>query len=296
MIRIVLSLKTSPSTLLKTSLLIFAIFPCIVQAQDRVAVNMGADWLRRDWDKCRENVTAQHQNGVFAIHSDHAAALFWQVPTKNGTALPVDRGQDWIKRCDRPPRGFEKNIRKQAQDQHDLISATEYPYISWRWRVSNTIDDRQTANRKGEIQKSGDDFAAKVGISVLNTKGDLREIAYLWTRTLPEDTALTQVTTVVPWVLKFKWYRIVAESGDQNANQWVGESRNFYRDFKRFYPKEEPAEIVRVYLMSDSDNTRSKVTGAFADLTFHQKPPPSDAQQGMSRSVIQICQGMGKDF
>ena len=54
-------------------------------------------------------------------------------------------------------------------------------------------------------------------------------------------------------------------------NQWIGESRNFYRDFKRFYPDEEPAEVVRVYLMSDSDNTGSRVTGAFADLIFSSK-------------------------
>ena len=255
---------------------LFAIFPCVAQARDRISVNMSGDWLRRDWDNCRENVTAHHRNGAFEMHSDRAAALFWQVPTKNGTALSIDREQDWIKRCDRPPTGFEKTIRNQARGQHSLISATEYPYISWRWRVSNTIDDSQTTNDKGEIQKSGDDFAAKLGISVLNSKGDLREIAYLWTRTIPEETALTQVTTVVPWVLKFKWYRIVAESGDENANQWVAESRNFYNDFKRFYPKEEPAEIVRVYLMSDSDNTGSTVTGAFAELVFQKSKAIAD--------------------
>ena len=251
----------------------FFVFPCVVQAQDRVAVDMGGDWLRRDWDDCGENVTGQHRDGVFAIHSDHAAALFWQVPTKNGTALSVDRSQDWIRRCDRPPRGFGKDVRKQAQGQYDLISAAEYQHISWRWRVSNTIDDSDTADHKGKIKKSGDDFAAKIGISVLNNRGKLREIAYLWTRTIPEETSLTQVTSVALGIVKYKWYRIVAESGDQNVNQWVGESRNFYRDFKRFYPDEEPAEVVRVYLMSDSDNTGSKVTGAFADLMFHRKPP-----------------------
>ena len=123
MVRIVLSI------LLKTYL--FAIFPCVVQARDRVSVNMAGDWLRRDWDHCRENVTAQHRNGAFEIHSDQAAALFWQVPTQNGTPLPVDREQDWIKRCDRPPIGFQKYIRKQTGGQHRLISATEYPTISW---------------------------------------------------------------------------------------------------------------------------------------------------------------------
>jgi len=252
--------------------LVFFVIPSIIQAQDKISVDMSTDWLRRDWGKCREDVTAEHKNGTFTIQSDHAAALFWQVPTQDGSPLPIDRNQNWIKNCERPPIGFEKDIRKQAQGKHDLISIAKFPYVSWRWQISNTIDDSKTANKKGEIQPAGDDFAAKLGISLLNTKGELREIAYLWTRTIPEETTLTQTTTVIPWILKYKWYRIVAESGEQNLNKWVNETRNIAKDFKRFYPKEEPAEIVRVYLMSDSDNTQSKVTGAFQNLNFHKKP------------------------
>ena len=253
-------------------ILIFALIPSISQAQEKIPVDMNADWLRRDWDKCAEKVTSQYKSGAFTIHSDHAAALFWQVPTQNGDPLPINRNQDWIKRCDRPPIGFEKDIRKQAQGKHNLISIADFPYVSWRWKISNTIDDRKTANRKGEIQQAGDDFAAKLGISLLNSKGELIEIAYLWTRTIPEETTLTQTTTVIPWVLKYKWYRIVAQSGDQKVNKWTDQTRNIFEDFKRFYPNETPAEVVRVYLMSDSDNTQSEVTGAFQNVTFHKKP------------------------
>jgi len=251
--------------------LILAILPGLVHAQNTVSIDMGADWIRRDWDKCNEKVYTKYKNGALAIQSDQAAALFWQVPTKSGKPLPIDRDQSWIKRCDRPPIGFEKDIRKQAQGQYNLISVNQYPHISWRWRITNTIDDSQTINGKGEIQKAGDDFAAKLGISIVNTNGDLREIAYLWTRTIPEETALTQVTSIA-WIIKFKWYRIVAQSGDDRLNKWVKESRNLHSDFKRFYPNEEPAEVVRVYFMSDSDNTKSKVTGSFSDLSFHKKP------------------------
>ena len=48
---------------------------------------------------------------------------------------------------------------------------------------------------------------------------------------------------------------------------WVPETRNLYEDFKRFYPDEEPKEVVRIYLMSDSDNTGSKVTGGHIKTT-----------------------------
>jgi hypothetical protein len=246
------------------------LFPLSAIAQDQIRVDLGTDWLRRDWDKCQEKVTGTYQNNAFTIQSDHAAALFWQIPTKDGQALEIDRNQSWIKKCDRPPRGFDKEIQEGNTDR--LISIQDYPYISWQWRVSNTIDDKDTANMKGEIQKDGDDFAAKMGISILTDKEELREIAYLWTRTIPEESTLTQVTTVA-WILKFTWYRIVAQSGDQHLNTWVNEKRSLYNDFKRFYPNEEPREIVRVYLMSDSDNTGSTSSGAFANLILHKNPP-----------------------
>ena len=247
------------------------LLPMSTFAQEHISVDLGTQWLRRDWDKCNENVTGTFQNNAFTIKSDHAAALFWQVPTKDGQALEIDRNQSWIKKCDRPPRDFDSDIRKSNRDR--LISVKDYPYISWQWRVSNTIDDTNTANHKGEIEQDGDDFAAKIGISILTEKNELHEIAYLWTRSFPEETVLTQKTTIVRWILEFKWYRIVAQSGDQYLNTWVGEQRSLYDDFKRFYPKEEPREVVRVYLMSDSDNTGSTSSGAFANIQFHKNPP-----------------------
>lgn len=256
-------------TYIKTFLALI-ILPITAFAQDQIRVDLNTEWLRRDWDKCKENVTAAYQNNAFTIQSDHAAALFWQIPTREGHALEIDRNQGWIEKCDRPPMGFEKDIQKDNISR--LISVQDHPYISWQWRVANTIDDSETANKKGEIDKDGDDFAAKIGVSILNEKNDLREIAYVWTRSIPEETTLTQVTTIA-FLWKFKWYRIVAQSGNKHLNTWVSESRNLYEDFKRFYPDEEPREVVRIYLMSDSDNTGSTTSGAFANLTFHKTPP-----------------------
>jgi hypothetical protein len=255
---------------LKAILLTFFL-PVAAIAQDQISVDLATHWLRRDWDKCDEKVSARYQDQAFRIESDHAAALFWQIPTKTGQALEIDRNQNWIQKCDRPPMGFEKEIQKGNMSR--LISVRDYPYLSWQWRIAGTIDDTNTANRKGEITRAGDDFAAKVGISILNENGELREIAYLWTRSIPEETSLTQVTSLLFGMVKFVWYRIVAQSGDSHLNTWVGENRNLYADFKRFYPNEEPREVVRVYIMSDSDNTGSTTSAAFSNLQFHKNAP-----------------------
>ena len=241
-------------------------------AQDHVPIDMSANWLRRDGEECKDPTVARQKDGIFSIRSDHSSALFWQIPTQNGP-LPIDRDQSWIRKCKRPPLGYESKIRKQARGVHNLVDVSDYPYLTWRWRVEGTIDDTRTAKKKGKIRKEANDFAAKIGISILSKSGKLREIAYIWTRTIPKETALTQETVVIPIILKFKWYRIVAESGEQNLNTWVPVTRNLYADYKRFYPDEEPGEVARIYLMTDSDNTSSKVAAAYADIVFHRNKP-----------------------
>ncbi len=241
-------------------------------AQDRVPIDMGADWLRRDWDHCEDGTVMRSGDGEVTIESDHSAALFWQIPTRQGP-LPIDRNQDWIKKCKRLPLDFESRVLRRVSEKRELLEVRDLPYFSWRWKVNGTIDDGGLADSKGRIQKKGDDFAAKIGIVILR-KGtrDLREIAYIWTRSLPKETVLTQETILIPYILKLKWQRIVAESGDLNVGKWVDVTRNLYRDYKRLYPDEDPGQIVRIYLMTDSDNTGSRVTGAFADLVFSASP------------------------
>ena len=248
--------------------------PLSLHAQDQIRIDMATDWLRRDWERCEDPTTIHQTNGVVTLQSDHSAALFWQIPTLTGP-LPIDRNQSWIKKCDRLPLNFKDKLQKTVRSgQYDLIVPKNHPYVSWRWQVDRTIDDTKTVDKKNKIRKKGDDFAAKLGFTILNQNGTLREIAYLWTRTIPEETILTSKTTIIPFgVLEYKWYRIVAESGEENLNTWVPETRNLYEDFKRCHPGEEPAEIVRIYLMTDSDNTDSQATGSFADLTFHKRAP-----------------------
>lgn len=242
--------------------------------QEIVRVDMNADWIRRDWHKCQDPTKFRIADGVVTIESNKSGALFWQVPMQNGQAVEIDQNQKWVRECRRLPISFGEDILTQNQSKEMLIDISEYPYITWRWWVDGTIDDTNTADAKGKIRKTGDDFAVKLGISVLRKGGkDLREIAYVWTRKIPEESLLYQKTTIVPFFLEWKWYRIVVESGEENVGNWVVESRNLYEDYKTAYPKEDPGQIIRVYVMTDSNNTKGRLTGAFADITFHRHLP-----------------------
>lgn len=259
------------------------IFPILLlcgaaSAQETVPVDMASGWFRRDWAKCQGRSQFTLKDGAATISSNHSAALFWQIPTRSGSPLPVDRSQKWIQECDRPPPDFGKTVLKQDREGGHLLDASEYRYISWRWRTDGTIDDRATVDEKGKIQKEGDDFAAKLGISILKKNSDsLREIAYVWTRSIPEETVIYQEKKILFW--RYRYHRIVAESGEENVNTWVSEVRDLYADYRRVYPDEEPGRIVRIYLMSDSDNTSDRITGAFAGIQFHKQKPDSFAGQ-----------------
>ena len=238
---------------------------------DNITLDMSRGWIRRDWSGCEDPSRMTSNRHALTIETDSSAALYWQVPTSSGP-LSIDTEQDWIQSCDRPPRDFAQSVSRGA-NRSRLLNASDHRFFTWKWNVSNTIDDGQTIDEDGKIQHEGDDFAAKIGISILR-KGtnDPREISYVWTRSLPEETVIIHEKKVLFW--RFQYHRIVAQSGDTHIGQWVAEARDLYADYKRIYPNEEPGEIVRIYVMSDSDNTTSKVTGTFADLAFSRNRPP----------------------
>lgn len=259
---------------LEISLVLFLLL-CLqspARSESIVALDMSDGWLRRDWSGCKDPSLMTSDQHQLRIATENSATLYWQVPTKTGP-LKFDTDQSWIRNCDRPPRNFAKTVSN-GSNRSDLMDVSDFRYFTWKWNVSNTIDDRNTVDSEGKIRSEGDDFAAKIGISILK-KGshDLREISYIWTRSLPVEKVIIHEKKILFW--RFQYHRIVAESGDERVGQWVSEARDLYADYKRIYPNEEPGRIVRIYVMSDSDNTTSKVTGTFADLRFMRKRPPN---------------------
>lgn len=228
-------------------------------------------WYRRDYARCNGAGRVTIGGNIITIEADHSALKYWQIPTLIGP-LPINERLGWIRRCDRPPGSFATEARKRAEEQQITIRVTDYPYISWRWRIQGTIDDSRTADRSGRILSGGDDFAAKLGIQMLPEGGnDLREIAYVWTRSIPEGTTLVQEAGVLFW--HFRFYRIVAESGDEYVGQWRTETRNLVEDYKRIWPDEEPGVLMRIFLMTDGDNTGTKAIASYADIVLHRTPP-----------------------
>lgn len=249
-----------------------AVAPLSPAEPDAVAVDMESGWLRRDWRQCRDRTQVTFADGAITLASESSAALLWQVPTLLGPATP-DAGADWAKRCERPPLSFSRSLRGRV-DEGRLVDLERYPILTWRWRVDATIDDSSLADGDGRIRRERNDFAAKLGVLVGEVGSDeVEELAYVWTRSLPEGTLVYQESVIVPLVWKQRWYRRVVETGERALNRWVSESHDLAADLRQIFPGRRPGRVLRVYVMTDSDNTGGRATASYSSIAFRSRRP-----------------------
>lgn len=239
---------------------------------ERVPVDM-TTWYRRDWDDCESATRIELQGSTLRIKSEQSTGLFWQVPTVDGRSLELDPEEHtWLKDCKRPPRSFNSDIQKEGLDA--FIDISEYRYVTWRWKVDYAETGKQKVKPGDKLDKKYDDFPAKFGISMLKRgSNDIREVAYVWSASLPENLMFKSETTIIPFVWKLEWRRVVAQSGLDRTGEWIWETRDLYQDYKLGYDGEEPGKILRIYLMTDSDNMEGRAATWYGDIVFHKERP-----------------------
>lgn len=159
------------------------------------------------------------------------------------------------------------------------INPKEFPIVRWQWKVDNLLKTSDVS------RKDGDDYPARLYITFeydpdkvsvgkkLKYKagrilfGDIPigAINYVWERKAPVgaviDNAYTDFVKMV-----------VVESGPQKLGVWTDELRNIYEDYKNAFG-EEPPLINGVAIMTDTDNTKERVTAYYGDIVFLKKSP-----------------------
>jgi len=191
---------------------------------------------------------------------------FKKIPKLTTYELVQDETQVVVKAMsDSSASGLTKEVR---------IDPKEFPIVRWRWKVENLVQ------KSDATRKDGDDYPARLYITFeydpdkvsfgkkLKYKagqalfGDIPigAINYVWETTAPVgaiiDNAYTDFVKMV-----------VVESGPSQIGLWVEESRNIYDDYKRAFG-EEPPLINGIAIMSDTDNTRERVTAYYGDIVF----------------------------
>lgn len=159
------------------------------------------------------------------------------------------------------------------------INPREYPIMQWRWKIANVL-------KNGDVlKKEGDDYpariyitfeydSAKVGFFDKAKYESIRlfygqyppigAINYIWESKAPKGT-------MVPNPFTGRVKMIVVESGVAGLNQWIGEERNVYEDYKKAFG-EEPPLISGIAIMTDTDNTGESATAYYGDIVFRKAP------------------------
>ena len=135
------------------------------------------------------------------------------------------------------------------------FKASEYPYVSWKWRVGKFPDKSHTTDLKKR-----DDFAVRLYVVFLSHFfTNFRCLEYVWDETLAKDTVLES-----PYSDQIK--QIVIQSGAAKTGEWVSERRNVLEDYKKLFGEEPKMKAAAVALMTDSEGTQSEAEGFFDDI------------------------------
>ena len=149
------------------------------------------------------------------------------------------------------------------------------PILCWRWRIDAPVAAADMRRREG------DDYAARIYVAFdmpdgalgLGTRMRIALGRRLFGQQLP-DAALNyvwdnrhSVGTRRRSAYTERVEMIVAESGAGNAGHWVSERADVAADFARAFGngRGRPTQLA---IAADTDNTRSRVRAAFADLHF----------------------------
>jgi len=136
---------------------------------------------------------------------------------------------------------------------------TDYPLISWKWKVEQFPD----IGEKGtEAEK--DDFAARFYVIFSSWSfSSSKFLEYVWAKDL-------EVGTVLGSKSGENVKRIVIRNSSSESETWLAEVRNVYEDYKFAFGQEPPKKVGAVAIMCDADGTNSTAESLFDDIQIER--------------------------
>jgi hypothetical protein len=134
----------------------------------------------------------------------------------------------------------------------------EYPILSWRWKIANTI-----AGGDGRT-RAGDDYAARIYVVFPHWFFPrTRTLNYIWANRLPRETVLANAYTGQAMM-------IAVESGGDRVGEWLTERRDIVADYRRAFG-EDPPQVGAIALMTDTDNTGEAAIAWYGDILVSRR-------------------------
>lgn len=137
------------------------------------------------------------------------------------------------------------------------VQPTAGTMIRWRWKISSC------PTNASEDKLATFDHTARIFIAFDTFIGPPRTINYVWANAAQTNSAFDH-----PSSSRSKF--IVLKSGNGKAGEWVSEARDLSSDWKRLFKNEKMPKIVGVGVFTDSDGTRTAVTGWYDDIVIER--------------------------
>ncbi len=152
------------------------------------------------------------------------------------------------------------------------------PIIEWRWRIDAPLVGADVSDRHADDAPVRVVLAFDGDTSTLPIKDQLFfERAKLLTgQDMPYATLMyvwcnkNAAESVVPNPHTSRVRKIVVQSGERGAKQWLSYRRDIVADFERAYGH-KPGRLVAVGVMSDSDNTRQVSRAWYGDIRLLER-------------------------
>ncbi|MDR3698125.1 MAG: DUF3047 domain-containing protein [Candidatus Sulfopaludibacter sp.] len=177
----------------------------------------------------------------------------------SGWQIKVNHGKPEVSGCNEADRlcvHLKSHSSSFSLERSVEVDLAETPYLSWSWKVT-----RLPAG--GDFRKAAtDDQAAQVLVAFT----DRRVLSYIWDSSAPKGTARSAST--IPLVHVFA---VVCESGAEEANRWVGETRNVAADYERSFGRPAPP-VKGLRLQINSQHTGSLAESYFGEVAFRSAP------------------------
>ncbi len=156
------------------------------------------------------------------------------------------------------------------------IDLKEYPVVSWRWKIENTLPGIDERTHAGDDHPIRIFFVFDPDDSKQSLWFRLKRFLYLdWAHGHPYGGGFTEyvwsshlaVGETIDDPGNPSQKLMVVDGGDEHVGKWRSYKRNLFEDFLSLYGR-EPRRLIFIGVLNDTDQTGQTATSYIADLMF----------------------------
>jgi Protein of unknown function (DUF3047) len=187
--------------------------------------------------------------GFDGLQGGPGSASVWRLQVRSGNAdikLLSENGEEILKlACRNSSYALERKVS---------VDISEYPYITWRWKMLKTP-------QRGDVRKKEFNDQA---LQILAAFENRKIISYVWDSNAPEGTISDES---IGWPVNLSIKVIVVKSGISDEAKWIMFTRNIYQDYITLF-HEEPGPLEGLRIQSNTQYTKDTAEGLVGKISF----------------------------